>query len=245
MLKASVLWWVFGGSLLLLLTAEILILVANVRTRRQAEALLRDMRSIKVGESTTDDILRIVQHYPAAPKGSSSACAADESHSIRIANDAMNRFAFATPALRVFGARPAGIVATFLLQKGHACYLSYSFAVIPGASAQDLVAEASEWLFTCDDRANGNPRDACYEVDEGVVRQTKELKARLSYMANAKEREHGFGFDFSCLTSLRGCQRLCQMNPSVWRDYVAKAQKEGWALPPEEINDPRCLAIER
>lgn len=245
MRKARVLRWVLGGFVLLVLAAEILILVVNLRTRYQAEALLRDARSIKIGESTTDDVLRIVRHYPVVPGGYSSACAADESHSVRIANDTLNRVAFAIPSLRLFGAKPSAMMAMFLLQKGRVCYVLYSFSVSPRASAQYLVAETSEWLFNCDDNTNEDPRRSCYDVGEGLIRRTEKLDVRLSNLANAEERQRSLGFDFSCLTSILGCRRVCQMNPAVWRDYVAKAKKEGWTLPAEEMNDPRCSAIER
>ncbi|SRR6266581_1255543 len=243
MRKLSILWWIVGGAVLLVLSAEILIYAANLRTRHQAEALLRDVRRIRVGESTTADVLRIVRHYPGALPGSASSCAADESHSIRIANDIINRFGFAAPALRILGARPSGVVVMFLLKKGQVCYMSYVFGA--GVSDLDLEAEMTERFFDCDVNATEYSRDACYSVAEGGIRRTRRLSAEVSNLASAQERQHAFDFDLSCLTSIRGCEKLCVMNPSVWRDEVAKARKEGWTLRPEDINDPRCLTIER
>lgn len=242
MSKLRILWWIVGGAVLLVLSAEILIYSANLRTRHQAEALLRDVRSIRVGESTTADVLRIVQRYPSALPGSASSCAADESHSILIANDIINRLGFAAPGFRILGVRPSGVVVMFLLENGQVCYMSYAF----GAALSDLEleAEVTERLFDCDVNATEYP-EACYSVAEGSIRLTRRLTAELSNLASPQQRQHAFGFDLSCLTKIRGCRRLCEMNPSVWRDEVARARKEGWTLRSEDINDPRCLAIAR
>lgn len=245
MRKTSILMWVLGGFVLLIVTAEVLILVANARTRYQAEALVRDLRTIKLGESTADDVLRIVRHYPTAPgRSSSSDCAAaDESHSIRIANDIINRVGFAIPALRVVGARPASVVAVILLQKGRVCYVFYSFAVAHWSKIDELRAEATEGLFNCD-KAKHTPSESCYDVGEGIIRNhIEKLDVRLANFANAAERQHAFDFDLSCLTSILGCQKLCVMNPSRWRDYLARARREGWILP-ADVNDPHCRAIQ-
>lgn len=242
----GVLSWIVGGavllSVLLFLSAETLIYAANLRTRHHAEALLQDVRTIRVGESTSAEVLRIVQHYPAVGSGSSSSCASDESHSIRIANDTVNRLGFAVPWLRILGARPSGIVVMFLLKSGRVCYMSYGFGA--AVSVLDLEAEAIERVFDCDVNAPDYSRGACYFTSEGAERIYRRLTAEVSNLANSPQRQHAFGFDLSCLTSIRGCQNLCEMNPSVWKDYLARAGSEGWALPPQ-ANNSRCRAIER
>jgi hypothetical protein len=214
--------------------------------RHQAEALLREVRTIKVGESTTADVLRIVQHYPAAPPGSASSCASDQSYSIRIANDVVNRLGLAVPWLRILGARPSGAVAMFLLKKGHVCYSSYEF----GAAVSDLELEAqvTERFFDCDVDATEYP-EACYWVAEGASRLRRTLTAELSNLARAQDRQHVFGFDLSCLTSIRGCQQLCEMNPSAWSDVLVQGKKHGWRLPSKTVegwglDDSRCVGIE-
>ncbi len=133
------LWlWTIISVVLLVASAEILILIVNFRTQQRANRLLQDARSLKVGESTGGDVLRIVRNYSMVIKtgGSSGCAAADESYSVRIANDTLNRVGFALPILRPLDVRPTGIVAMFLLQKGRLCYLSYSLSVIPGRSVR-------------------------------------------------------------------------------------------------------------
>jgi hypothetical protein len=239
------LWWIGGGAIFLVFSAELLIYAANLRTRHQAEALLQEVRTIRVGESTSADVLRIVQHYPSALPGSASSCASDESHSIRIGDDVINRLGFAVPWLRILGARPSGAVAMFLLKKGQVCYVSYSFGA--AVSNLDLDAEVTETVFNCNVNATGYSLEACYSVDEGASRLSRRLTAKISNLASAQQRQHAFGFNLACLTSIRGCQQLCEMNPSVWNDVLAQAKMQGWRLPseitegwglPSEIDDP-------
>jgi hypothetical protein len=46
------------------------------------------------------------------------------------------------------------------------------------------------------------------------------LGVELGPAATMEERKKGFGFNFSCLTALRGCRHVCDTLPSAWRDLT-------------------------
>jgi len=72
--------------------------------------------------------------------------------------------------------------------------------------------------------------------------QERGLGVVITTRAKPADREAAFAFDFdlSCLSSVRGCQLLCKMMPSVWREAVSRAVTDELSLPKEELENPEC-----
>jgi hypothetical protein len=64
--------------------------------------------------------------------------------------------------------------------------------------------------------------------------------AILTSKATPDERDAGFDFDLSCMSSFGGCQRFCELMPSVWRAAMREHQNKEISLPPEVLGDPKC-----
>jgi hypothetical protein len=123
--------------------------VLHFRTARRAEALLEEVRSLRIGESGVVDVQKIVEKYQGVgDEGSNPACdQRDFSYDVIIANYFLNDLGTRYPVLH-FALRPRGVLATFMLKEGKLCYLRYSVATIPGNSPWELSM-----------RARGNPDD--------------------------------------------------------------------------------------
>jgi hypothetical protein len=71
------------------------------------------------------------------------------------------------------------------------------------------------------------------------------VEGQLSREATEEERRIAFTYDLSCVTRFRGCQGRCEIAPLLWKAVYQKSLKYGWAMPPEETNDPHCKVAER
>jgi hypothetical protein len=164
----------------------------------------------------------------------------DASYAVLIANNTINHVGLASPFLRRIGIRPSGASADFFLAKGLLCNEGYSLEVLPGPSIQISKAFVTDTASRCNAGEQGV--HGCYEIIRDMAHPiTQRLGVYISAGATLEQRQHALDFDLSCLTSLQGCQKLCQMMPSVWRDLMAHG-REGHD--PAEVNDPRCIAIE-
>jgi hypothetical protein len=121
--------WLVGS---VFVVVAILAFAIQSRNRRKAENLLRDIQTIYVGESTTEDVTNLLRNYrdTGYPASSSMCPSADSSYSVRIANDSLNQLGMKFPKLRKIGLKPWGVVAMFLLERGKLCYFEYSFGLM-------------------------------------------------------------------------------------------------------------------
>jgi hypothetical protein len=66
----------------------------------------------------------------------------------------------------------------------------------------------------------------------GWVNETElQFGAILTSKATPEERDAGFDFDLSCMSSFGGCQRFCELMPSVWRAATREYQNKEISLP--------------
>jgi hypothetical protein len=231
--------WFIGIVVLLFVCTQILVFAINKRGQLQAQALLAQISTLEIGRSSPDDVLRVVKQFPfETGTSSSSDCpSADVSYSIIVGSNAVNRASLTFPFIRRIGVKPWSVVAMLQVAKGRLCRYEYSFATDnPEMPDQLITATASDSPFPC--RVDVTGEKLCYEVLKLRTRIGPRLSASVFQGATVQEHHRAFDFDLSCLTMFAGCQELCQMMPSVWKDHMA----EGYA-PEKDVDDPRCIAV--
>jgi hypothetical protein len=101
--------------------------IANFRTQKAAETLLREVQKLKVGESTEDDVNRIVAEHSAESRiGNFNLCGLGaQTHRTVIGNRILNWLGYRSKILRPFGNRVWGVDADFVVDKGKLCFVSF------------------------------------------------------------------------------------------------------------------------
>lgn len=235
--------WILNGVfvyLLLVLTIFLVVFAINFRHRHKAEGLLRDLGTLRVGQSTAGDVQQIMDRYGGGPNHSSAnVCPlADSAQGVSTDNQPINRLAQSVPVLGRVGLRRWGVVATILLQGGTVCYLSYDIVM------EDPKGEWT-WMIRTTALPAGkidvpNPEHPGYRVRTQDLRNLRILDSKVTTESSEEERQHTFKFDLSCVTKIRGCRQRCEIAPLIWHDVYLASQKASWTLPVEETSDPRC-----
>jgi hypothetical protein len=227
--------WLAGSVFVVAAVLSCLIFAIQSRNRRKAENLLRDVQTIHVGKSTTEDVTNLLRNYrdTGYPASSSMCPSADSSYSVRIANDSLNQLGMKFPKLRKIGLKPWGVVAMFLLERGKVCYFQYSFGLMRSNQWKELIVEVAAPPALPDEEFE--PYFPRYLGGKAIHFTT------LIYPeATLDQRRRAFDLDFSCLTRVGGCTNACEMMPSAWPDYLKETREAGTNLPADELADPRC-----
>ncbi len=236
--------FIYGVAILVLICALLIsaIWLTDVHTKRRAESLLGDVGALQVGISTMRQVEPILRGYPGAEVSGSWPCrSADRFYSVRVANDTVNWIGRRLPLGRGQLVRPYGAVAVVLLSRGTVCYVQYYAGTILPGFDQEL--DVSTTVLAAADASR--LREADYMVDAGILQgRYHMIKVYVASGASGEAREHAFTYNFSCWTSLRGCHAPCEMMPSAWLDYQKEARANGWSLPAEDVNDPRCPKLQ-
>jgi hypothetical protein len=233
--RKKILLAVLGTPVLLILAAGCVIRIIYLRDARRAEALLNDVRSLRVGESSASDVQGVVEKYGGFeyPGGSADpGCPApDNSYHAGVTHVLLNRFALRFPALW-FVIRPRGVGAEFLLKSGRLCYLSYGVDTFPAPH---------QWLLTVSGSmipVGSGEFPSGYNLPYRTLEATGNhniLNAQATSDAPLEDRRKVFAFDLSCLSRFGGCRSACELLPSAWLDW----QTQGHASP-EQLNEPWC-----
>ena len=224
---------IFAVSLLVL--AVVLILAIQLREEQRAAALLNEIRLLRVGESSANDIDHLVAEYKGGiAEVSGLACDPHgPSFIVGIANDTLNDILRRFSALRGIPHRST-VRAIFILKNGKLCYVQYSvetmpYRALPVRRIADVTLASETQLppfhvgFT-----GGNVRT---------------FEAALTSGATPEQHQHAFDFDLSCLARFSGCREACELMPSAWLEYQKKARREGLTPPSDELNDPHCRIL--
>jgi hypothetical protein len=227
--------WLAGSVFVVAAVLSCLIFAIQSRNRRRAENLLRDVQTIHVGKSTTEDVTNLLRNYrdTGYPASSSMCPSADSSYSVRIANDSLNQLGMKFPKLRKIGLKPWGVVAMFLLEHGKVCYFEYSFGLMRSEQWKELIVEVA-----------APPRVPGEEFEPYFPQYLGGKAIRFTTLvypeATLDQRRRAFDLDLSCLTQVGGCTNACEMMPAAWPDYLKEAREEGANLPADELADSRC-----
>lgn len=221
------------------LVAGCIVHLLQVLVERRAEALLNDVRSLRLEESTAADVVSIVEKYRGNESGGgwNSRCGPyDSSYFVRVANDSINRIGLRFPFLR-FALKPQGVVATFMLNLGRLRCMSYSVGSYPPHDWKELLVEAQAFPEV---QGISWSLPTPFDVEYGGG-NVWHFRTNLKPGAKPEELRLAFDFDLSCLGRFGGCVAACELMPTAWVEYEKKAEERGLEIPRHELNDKRCV----
>lgn len=230
----------FATSIFCLIALALCVVhILQLRIERRAEALLNDVRSLRLESSTSADVMAIVHKYQGFEDigGWNSGCGPyDSSYSVRIANDSINRIGLRFPFLQ-FAVKPQGVVASFMLKQDRLHCLIFTVGSYPPHDWKQLMVEAHAYPA-----ASGVlwPSSKPFVVEYGGG-NVWIFFANLRPGATAEELRLTFDFNLSCMRRFGGCVAACELMPTAWQEYRKKARERGLTIPPNELDDSRCV----
>jgi hypothetical protein len=213
--------------------------IMQLRVERRADALLNDVRSLRLEESTAADVLSVVEEYHGGENigGWDSDCGPyDSSYSVRLANDAINRVGLRFQFLR-FAVKPQSVVATFMISQGRLHCMSYSVASFPRHDSKELIVEAQAYPAG---PGISWPLTTPFGV-EYVGGNVWIFFVNLKPSATAAELRLAFDFNLSCMSRFGGCVAACELMPTAWREYQKSVRERRLTIPRHELDDSRCV----
>ena len=216
-----------------------LVYVANLRTERRAEALLRDARTLELGKSTEADVRRILARYGASEGHASGYCDPlhEESHMVDISNSDLNLMGGKSRALRPFGNRFWHVSVFFVTSRGYVCGVLYRIR----AALPDGLWEVAVDVHYLQSSSNLSYIEEPYVLENNPYKNLLWTETTVTNQATEEERKHAFDFDLSCLTSHAGCRARCEIVPAAWIDYQIRARQKGRSIGPEAfLADRMC-----
>ena len=235
------------GFVLVAVIVELGVYMENVRTRRKAEALLRAVTQFQVGESPFLATRQTLIQFGARKEGISpvSGSLPEDDYQLLVSDFRLNSLKARFPRLWRLGLRPAAVEAELRYKEGKLVFLSYSVDSLTLTSAGEtvelVILGASEYSGEATNRDLG----VTYRIRPSSM-ANQAIQFRLAggvLTSKAAQDAHNaaFDFDLSCISSFRGCESLCQMNPSIWRAGAGAYGKEGPPLAQSLLNEHRCL----
>jgi hypothetical protein len=211
--------------------------IANFRTQKAAETLLRGVQKLKVGESTEEDINRVVAEHSAESRiGHFNFCGVGaETHRTVIGNSILNWLGYRSKVLRPFGNRVWRVEADFVVDKGKLCFVQF---VLQTSDPRYGLQITSSSIATQDSE---DTKVVPYAVDAGTRYYTRYVRIETTTLAAEEERQHAFDFNLACLSRLRGCTTRCEVVPSAWLDYEEKTNHNGQFVEEENCVTYRLL----
>ncbi len=224
----------------LMLTIFLAILAVNYTYRKNAEGLLKDIRTLRTAQSTKEDVERIISRHGGSPSHSyASFCTPiDGAYVVGTGSQGINRLERVIPILRRFGLRQWSTGATVVLRGGRVCYLHYRVGM-EDPNGQWVWSVESNLMPDRQSDVSGHEQRT-YKVGTRDYKGVRSLRSELTPEATEEERRRAFTYDFSCVTRFRGCRQPCEIAPLVWRDVDEQNLNSGWTTPVEEANDPHC-----
>jgi hypothetical protein len=235
----------FGIFAFIVCMTSLAIYAINFRSRLRAEALLRDVRALRVEQSTTEQVKQMMIRHGGSPSNSyASFCEPrDGAYDVWTGSVTIYRISQALPVLERLGLHPWGTAATVVLRNGRACFVTYGFG---------MMAPRGDWQWEIQTRLMPTRTiDASSTTLSGYKSGTRDfkgvrwLRSELTPAATEEERRRAFSYDFSCLTRFTGCRQRCEVAPLVWLDVYGDSLRSNWRMPAEETNDPRCKLLEQ
>lgn len=236
--------WCLATPLLLTVLGVCSLLALNLWARLRAEAILREVRKLRVGQSTLADVIPIVKRLGGTQTFISNCGKPNPfGYSLKANKEVLTRF-IEQPWLRRIGLHAWRGLADLEISDGKLCHLAYEIQVFH----EDRMLEWIVW--ESDGKEAGAVQDyPSYfpQVDTVAGTGVRIVSATLKPNAAAEDYEHSFDFNLSCLTSFKGCQIVCEVMPSTWRVAVLKRRIDGLIFPPDDVraadlnlDDPRC-----
>jgi len=228
-------WLVFTVVVFMVLI-EFTFYLTDVFAQRKAESLLQDVRNLRVGASTEDDVQMIVKRYghETHQRFDFSGCEGTvELHDIRLANTPANWFGLRYPFVRLGGVRFWQVDAFLATARDRVCHVGFRF--------QPLPRHGNEWLDVSATWPSGSrPAQENYGMSFLRIHDGRQLRVYVWNGASEEERRRAFEFNLSCITTWSGCNAVCEVMPLAWHDYEKKARAENKPIPADETDNPQC-----
>jgi len=236
---------------LLIMTGGTMLLsyAANIRTQHRADELLKIVRQWRLNETTFSDTQPVRISYKARkdPSGSVTGSPSEQTYNIVIGNDVLEATRIKYPKVWRFGFKPSGVLVVLRYRDEKLSYVSYSFGTPVRVGSGAIVELVGETRVQQDSRSgiNGNYSVGYYLRPSPIVANASELGLAATITPRATDEEYNaaFNLDLSCVSTIRGCQALCQIMPSVWREAHRRYQNKEISLPQEELENPICVSI--
>ena len=228
--QGHVLLYVVAGLVLSVTLVELGVYIANLKTQRREDALLKRIENFRIGETTWDESQPIRIAYGAITDQGSTGPMPERLYSILVVNSLVNRMAFKFRRLWPLGLRPSGVELDLRYREEKLSYLRYTFftaALSPSGRPRILTAEVrlqqrgdQPFQDHGDYHIGAGPKNSWTFGKQGETDQI--LVAFVTPEATDEERKAAFGFDLSCMSALGGCRALCEMMPSVWKEALRR-----------------------
>ncbi len=246
----------------LLISFGVLLLLSSVLAvpgllgRLRAERLWSHVQTLRVGESTFEQVREFTQSHGGRevdfdnPLASGPAtCTADRCRfMVRIDHWHANRIAYADECsafqrlilrpLNSFGLRPWRVATLLEVNHGRLTQV---------LSAVEIRRQDGFWIFGGTEMRMTIPEyyeagSSSYFVRWAHVTITgngEALSAIVTPQVTEEELRHAFDINWNCLTEIGGCRHLNDLMPSAWNDFLRYASQKGWDQLPYST-EPNC-----
>jgi hypothetical protein len=228
------------STLLVLIFAGIMFeAFANLSAERRAASLLEDVRGLKVGESTSEDIQRLIARYGGEAGGMiTNVCASrTNTKSVAVASDSLNWLGWRAPRVRLFGNRLWTAEANFAVEGDRVCFVEYGLRLYLVGSVYEIFLSGTSAYEPVSSEVPP------YTTSVWLLRSTVFFRTFVTSHGSEEQHRRAFDFDLSCLSRLGGCKAGCEVMPSAWIDAQKEVREANAPLPPDESSGPNCAKV--
>jgi hypothetical protein len=216
----------------------------NLASRRNEEAVLRKVATLRIGTTTLQDCQPILDAYaPIVKSPVVTGTQTEQLYVISVFNHLLNR-AVGHPLLWSLGLRPSAATVKLRFNDEKLTYLNYTVNTISTRRAHGNTAEVAATVQFKDEISHSNLN---YYVGYGghpssFVPGAVEfgVGSIVTPRAANEERNAALDFDLSCISSFRGCRAPCQLLPAVWKEVKRRSLNRELDLPQEVLEDIEC-----
>ena len=188
----------------------LLVLLAAPRSREKANALMRDLAALRVGQSGFEEAERVAARHGGRPFDPSSPCTPERCEIVFwIENSLLSRLRLSRRTL--FDA------AIFV---GEGKVRQVTFGLVAG------LYDPEKFCGVCIEDFQVDPQDTSDYPPFSVSRRTsidgrpERLTVRITDHASQEERASAYSLNLGCLSELIGCKDARELAPSLWSAAV-------------------------
>ena len=202
-----------------------------------ADALLDQVRALRVRESTFQEAKKLADQYDGRVDYRGEPCTFERcTFSISLGTWPYQQPGFMKEALRFVGIRAYGVASSVSVHNGRIVETDFQ------VTTEAKLSTERQWLAAAAKVSDRFPRSDYYYgrrdgLDEHPNREVihpgfsttgggQLIVSEVTADANVAERERAFDFRLSCISSLQGCSELRQLAPSAWEDLMAAEKEE-------------------
>jgi hypothetical protein len=214
---------------------------------RRADALLHQVKALRLRESTFQDAKQLADQYDGKVDYHNEPCTFEKcTLSIFLGTWPEHQPGFVDEALRFAGIRAYGVEGSVSGHSGRIVETEFGLT-----TEAKLGTTEGQWLAAVAKVSDRFPRSDYYYgrrngLDEHPNRRVihpfftttgggRLILSEVTADANATETERAFDFRLSCISSLGGCSDLRELAPSAWEDLMTLSKEEGKRV--EETRD--------